>query len=83
MPAPHLPANGIPCIFKLNPLRWILFLMLSTLLLQLQVCGTLAYVSQTAWIQIVTVRVNILYGRPMDKQKYQEVILKSSLDKDL
>lgn len=49
----------------------------------LQVSGTLAYVSQTAWIQTGTVRDNILFGRTMDKQKYQEVILKSSLDKDL
>eukprot|EP00253_Pinus_taeda_P010159 PITA_10159 len=49
---------------------------------RLQVCGTLAYVSQTAWIQTGTVRDNILFGRPME-DKYQEVILKSSLDKDI
>jgi ABC-type multidrug transport system fused ATPase/permease subunit len=49
----------------------------------LQVCGTLAYVSQTAWIQNGTVRDIILFGHPMDKQKYQEAILKYSLDKDL
>eukprot|EP00253_Pinus_taeda_P018423 PITA_18423 len=49
---------------------------------RLQVCGTLAYVSQTAWIQTGTVRDNILFGRPME-DKYQEVILKSSLYKDI
>eukprot|EP00253_Pinus_taeda_P026999 PITA_26999 len=49
----------------------------------LQVYGTLAYVSQTAWIQTGTVRDNVLFGRRMEEQKYQEVILKSSLDKDL
>ena len=54
----------------------------------MQVCGTVAYVSQTAQIQTGTVRDNILFGRPMDKhpmdkQKYQEVILNSSLDKYL
>eukprot|EP00253_Pinus_taeda_P030801 PITA_30801 len=49
---------------------------------RLQVCGNLAYVSQTAWIQTGTVRDNILFGRPME-DKYQDVILKSSLDKDI
>ncbi|KAM0944470.1 putative ABC-type xenobiotic transporter [Dioscorea sansibarensis] len=32
----------------------------------IQVCGNIAYVSQTAWIQTVTVRDNILVGSPMD-----------------
>ncbi|XP_057869707.2 ABC transporter C family member 10 [Cryptomeria japonica] len=49
----------------------------------LQVCGTLAYVSQTAWIQSGTVRDNILFGSAMYKQKYKEVIQKASLEKDL
>uniref|UniRef100_A0A0D6QX25 ABC transporter C family member 10 n=1 Tax=Araucaria cunninghamii TaxID=56994 RepID=A0A0D6QX25_ARACU len=49
----------------------------------LRVCGTLAYVSQTAWIQSGTVQDNILFGRPMYKQKYKKVIQKASLEKDL
>ena len=34
-------------------------------------------------IQTGTVLENILFGDPMDTHKYQEVILNSSLDKDL
>ncbi|GLJ26358.1 hypothetical protein SUGI_0507790 [Cryptomeria japonica] len=49
----------------------------------LRVCGTLAYVSQTAWIQSGTVRDNILFGRPLYKKKFNEVIQKASLQKDL
>eukprot|EP01018_Ginkgo_biloba_P016000 Gb_31620 [translate_table: standard] len=49
----------------------------------LQVCGTIAYVSQTAWIQRGTVQDNILFGRPMDKPRYQEAIQNSSLERDL
>ncbi|KAH9311568.1 hypothetical protein KI387_026603 [Taxus chinensis] len=49
----------------------------------LRVCGTIAYVSQTAWIQSGTVRDNILFGSPMYKQKYKEVIQMASLEKDL
>ena len=53
------------------------------LLPQLSVCGTLAYVSQTAWIQSGTVQDNILFGRPLNKEKYKEVIKNTSLEKDL
>ncbi|XP_010512144.1 PREDICTED: ABC transporter C family member 10 [Camelina sativa] len=45
--------------------------------------GTIAYVSQTAWIQTGTIRDNILFGGVMDEQRYRETIRKSSLDKDL
>ncbi|CAL9245809.1 unnamed protein product [Arabidopsis halleri] len=45
--------------------------------------GTIAYVSQTAWIQTGTIRDNILFGGVMDEQRYRETIQKSSLDKDL
>lgn len=43
----------------------------------------MAYVSQTAWIQTGTIQDNILFGSPMDPQRYQEVLRKSSLVKDL
>ncbi|KAF3781749.1 ABC transporter C family member 10 [Nymphaea thermarum] len=49
----------------------------------LQVSGTIAYVSQAAWIQSGTIRDNILFGSPMNIQKYQNVIEKCSLAKDL
>ncbi|KAM2061299.1 ABC transporter C family member 8-like [Malus sylvestris] len=47
------------------------------------VFGTIAYVSQTSWIQSGTVRDNILYGRPMDKNKYENAIKACALDKDI
>ncbi|KAL5747604.1 hypothetical protein ACOSQ2_024901 [Xanthoceras sorbifolium] len=47
------------------------------------VCGKIAYVSQTAWIQTGTIQENILFGSSMDPIRYQEVIEKSCLVKDL
>ncbi|XP_042505969.1 ABC transporter C family member 10-like [Macadamia integrifolia] len=49
----------------------------------IQVYGKIAYVSQMAWIQTGTIQGNILFGSPMDKQRYQEVLEKCSLVKDL
>ncbi|KAH0982448.1 hypothetical protein GBA52_009625 [Prunus armeniaca] len=51
--------------------------------LQVDVFGTLAYVSQTSWIQSGTVRDNILYGRPVDEIKYDKAIKACALDKDI
>ncbi|KAF2323545.1 hypothetical protein GH714_036028 [Hevea brasiliensis] len=36
------------------------------------VFGSIAYVSQTSWIQSGTVRDNILYGKPMDEARYEK-----------
>jgi ABC-type transport system involved in cytochrome bd biosynthesis fused ATPase/permease subunit len=55
----------------------------SSLNLQIQVCGKIAYVSQNAWIQTGTVQDNILFGSSMDKERYQETLLICSLVKDL
>ncbi|KVI10190.1 AAA+ ATPase domain-containing protein [Cynara cardunculus var. scolymus] len=49
----------------------------------LQVYGSIAYVSQSAWIQTGSIRDNILFGSAMDEQRYQETIEKCSLVKDL
>lgn len=49
----------------------------------LQVYGSIAYVSQSAWIQTGSIRDNILFGSAMDDQRYQETIEKCSLMKDL
>ncbi|XP_031495021.1 ABC transporter C family member 10-like [Nymphaea colorata] len=49
----------------------------------LQVFGTIAYVSQTPWIQSGTIRDNILFGSCMNEKKYEEVVRKCSLEKDL
>lgn len=50
---------------------------------QVKVCGTAAYVSQSAWIQSGNIEENILFGSPMDKPKYKNVIHACSLKKDL
>ncbi|KAF3621501.1 ABC transporter C family member 10 [Capsicum annuum] len=48
-----------------------------------QIDGTTAYVSQSAWIQTGTIRENILFGSPLDNQRYQQTLEKCSLLKDL
>ncbi|KAK7356408.1 hypothetical protein VNO80_15679 [Phaseolus coccineus] len=50
---------------------------------KIQVCGSIAYVAQTSWIQNGTIEENILFGLPMNRQKYNEVIRVCSLEKDL
>ncbi|KAL8122788.1 ABC transporter C family member 8-like isoform X1 [Apium graveolens] len=47
------------------------------------VIGSVAYVSQGAWIQSGTIRDNILSGQPMVKTKYEEAIRVCALDKDI
>ncbi|MCL7045372.1 hypothetical protein MKW94_029825, partial [Papaver nudicaule] len=49
----------------------------------IQVYGTIAYVSQTAWIQSGTIQENILFGCTLDKLRYRDVLEKCSLVKDL
>ncbi|KAJ0661960.1 putative ABC-type xenobiotic transporter [Helianthus annuus] len=49
----------------------------------LRVYGSIAYVSQSAWIQTGSIRDNILFGSEMDDQRYQETLKKCSLVKDL
>ncbi|XAR70218.1 Xenobiotic-transporting ATPase [Bertholletia excelsa] len=48
-----------------------------------RVYGQIAHVSQTAWIQTGTIQDNILFGSNMDRHRYQEVLEKCSLIKDL
>ncbi|KAK4479578.1 hypothetical protein RD792_015096 [Penstemon davidsonii] len=47
------------------------------------VLGSIAYVSQASWIQSGTIRDNILFGKPMEKTKYEEAIRVCALDKDI
>ncbi|XP_042491157.1 LOW QUALITY PROTEIN: ABC transporter C family member 8-like [Macadamia integrifolia] len=47
------------------------------------VYGSVAYVSQTSWIQSGTIRDNILFGKPMDKTRYSKAIKACALDKDI
>ncbi|XP_065858694.1 ABC transporter C family member 10-like isoform X1 [Euphorbia lathyris] len=45
--------------------------------------GNIAYVPQVAWIQTGTIQENILFGSKLDEVRYQEVIERCSLVKDL
>ncbi|CAK7335662.1 unnamed protein product [Dovyalis caffra] len=49
----------------------------------IHVYGKIAYVSQSAWIQTGTIQENILFGAEMDPVRYQEVLERCSLVKDL
>ncbi|KAI5400791.1 ATP-binding cassette sub- C member 8 [Lathyrus oleraceus] len=49
----------------------------------INVGGTFAYVSQSSWILSGTVQDNILFGKPMDKTRYEKAIKACALDKDI
>ncbi|KAL2341766.1 hypothetical protein Fmac_009706 [Flemingia macrophylla] len=50
---------------------------------KVSVCGSIAYVAQTSWIQNATIQENILFGLPMNREKYMEAIRVCCLEKDL
>ncbi|KAG2693450.1 hypothetical protein I3760_08G097800 [Carya illinoinensis] len=50
---------------------------------EVRVCGTTAYVAQTSWIRNGTIQENILFGLPLDIERYKEVIRVCCLEKDL
>ncbi|CAI7794551.1 unnamed protein product, partial [Closterium sp. NIES-54] len=45
--------------------------------------GRVAYVSQVSWIFNATVRENILFGLPYDRQRYERAVRVSALERDL
>ncbi|XP_034678524.1 ABC transporter C family member 3-like [Vitis riparia] len=49
----------------------------------LQLCGTKAYVAQSPWIQSGKIEENILFGKEMDRERYERVLDACSLKKDL
>ncbi|CAN6819151.1 unnamed protein product [Brassica oleracea] len=49
----------------------------------LKVCGTKAYVAQSPWIQSGKIEENILFGKPMERERYEKVLEACSLSKDL
>lgn len=44
--------------------------------------GSIAFVSQQAWIQNATVRTNILFGLPYDQEKYDRIVEAVALKAD-
>ncbi|KAK1428445.1 hypothetical protein QVD17_17279 [Tagetes erecta] len=50
---------------------------------EVRICGSAAYVSQSAWIQSGNIEENVLFGNPMDKAKYKRTLNACSLKKDL
>ncbi|XP_062100577.1 ABC transporter C family member 3-like [Humulus lupulus] len=48
-----------------------------------KLCGTKAYVSQSPWIQNGTIEENILFGKEMERERYERVLEACSLTKDL
>ena len=44
--------------------------------------GSVSLVQQSPWIQNMTIRDNILFGLPFDKQKYKRVVSACQLTKD-
>uniref|UniRef100_A0A803L721 ABC-type xenobiotic transporter n=1 Tax=Chenopodium quinoa TaxID=63459 RepID=A0A803L721_CHEQI len=50
---------------------------------RVDVFGSIAYVSQSAWIQSGTVRDNICYSKPMDSRIYEKAINACALGKDV
>lgn len=49
----------------------------------INVFGSKAYVSQRAWIQTGTVRENVLFGKEMDKDFYEDVLEGCALNRDI
>lgn len=49
----------------------------------IKISGTKAYVAQSPWIQSGKIEENILFGKEMQREKYDEVLEACSLKKDL
>ena len=49
----------------------------------LKLCGTKAYVAQSPWIQSGKIAENFLFGKEMDRERYERVLDACYLKKDL
>lgn len=50
---------------------------------KLTISDTIAYIPQVAWIQNATVKENITFSEPYDKNKYDDIIDRVQLKQDL
>ncbi|EDV54718.2 probable multidrug resistance-associated protein lethal(2)03659 [Drosophila erecta] len=50
---------------------------------EIEVTGSMSYASQEPWLFSGTVRQNILFGQPMDRRRYDLVVRKCALERDL
>ncbi|XP_070537476.1 ATP-binding cassette sub-family C member 5-like [Ptychodera flava] len=50
---------------------------------EVKIDGTMAYVSQQAWIFNDTLRENILFGKSYEKKRYEAVVYASALQEDI
>ncbi|KAK4768022.1 hypothetical protein SAY87_003163 [Trapa incisa] len=48
-----------------------------------RLCGTKAYVAQSPWIQSGKIEDNILFGKEMNRERYEKILEACSLKKDL
>lgn len=48
----------------------------------IQVNGVISYASQEPWLFTGTVRSNILFGQPYDRDRYRQVVRKCALERD-
>ncbi|KAF5307736.1 hypothetical protein FQR65_LT06607 [Abscondita terminalis] len=48
----------------------------------IEVNGSLSYASQEPWVFSATIRQNILFGKEYDKERYNDVVVACSLEKD-
>ncbi|KAJ8766555.1 hypothetical protein K2173_023802 [Erythroxylum novogranatense] len=49
----------------------------------LKLCGSKAYVAQSPWIQSGKIEENILFGKNMERERYERILEACSLKKDL
>ena len=49
----------------------------------IELYGEVAYAQQSPWIENKTIRDNILFGQPLDKERYYDTIMLCELERDL